>query len=377
MAFTASLMPDILYEVNELFASPNTTQARYGQQPTAAPALLLQQTATSKPRLTDGSCVGATVWFYDAGASNTIYEGSSVDTGLACDNSACGQGQTASIPFDNNIAFHDCKAAQEDRCDNELSFVMESARVIQHLMYQMRLALNKKVINTLFAEAQQNQVPANLMPNYINERGGSNILEIDHANMTEALLFATLVDIRSLNLQNSIPNQILLNGRNFQTSAILAQYNALNDDQRSQKAIFDGLGRDMVWDTHTTHGIDALTGELSTLAVNPNAYIFWNYNFFENQPNMKDGSINLWNFSMEDPDMYYMDGGVRKPVVYDFEHTYACTGYDAAGKRKYLHNYRIFLRGGFKMSPKGFNMAGTSQVYSGVMHYVVNADSGS
>jgi hypothetical protein len=132
----------------------------------------------------------------------------------------------------------------------------------------------------------------------------------------------------------------------------------------------------MVWDIHTTHGIDALTSELSTLAVTPNAYLFWNYFLYPNisqggAPILKDASNNLWLFSVEDPMLTYNDGGVVKPVVYDVEHTYDCTGYAANGDRIYLHNYRLFLRGGFSMSPVGFNMDGDTQVYTGAMHFSV------
>mgnify|MGYP001575076808 CR=1 FL=1 len=377
MAFTASLMPRILYEVGEIFRSPNTVDARYSQEPQTAPALLTRQTARAVPRLSNGACTGVDVWFYDAGASDTVYEGETPDSGLSCDNANCGVGQTASIEVDNNIAFNDCKAAQEDRCDNELTYAQETARVLYHLMYQMRLATNKRFINEIMLAAQQNQVPAGQMPSYITERGGSNILQIDHTNMLEANIFNTIVDLGIISRQNGLAEPIFLNGRNFLNSATLAQYNALNDNQRSQQAIYGDLGRNMVWDIHTTHGVDAITTELSTLAITPNAYLFWNYSFFPRVPELKDSSINLWNFSIEDPIWRYNDGGVSKPVVYDVEHTYECTGYDAAGKRKYLHNFRIFLRGGFTLSPAGFNMAGTSQVYTGAMHYVVNANSGS
>jgi hypothetical protein len=377
MAFTASVMPRILYEVNEIYQSPTTVDARYAQEPASAPALLTRQTSRAVERLTNGSCVGISVWFYDAGASNTVYEGSTPDSGLSCDNAACGEGQTAAKDYDNNIFFNDCKAAVENRCNNELEFAQESARVLYHLMYQMRLSLNKKIINTLMAAAQQNQTPAAQMPAYIDERVGSNILQIDKDNMTDTTIWQTLVDLNILSVQNGLSNPIFLNGRNFLNARELATFNALNDDQRSQLAIFQSLGRNMVWDIHTSHGVDAITTELSTLAITPNAYMFWNWTAFPEVPVLKDGSINLWQFSIADPYLTYNDGGVTKRVMYDVEHTYECTGYDASGQRTYTHSYRIFLRGGFALAPIGFNMAGTSQVYTGTMHYVVNADSGS
>lgn len=377
MAFTASVLPRILYEVNEIFQSPNTVDARYAQEVETAPALLTRQTAQSIPRLVEGKCVGVNIWFYDAGASDTVYEGSTPDSSLSCDNSACGVGQTAAKEFDNNIFFTDCKAAQENRCNNDISFAQESARVIYHLMYQMRLSLNKRIINDLMATAQQNQVPADQMPDYITERSLSNILQIDKDNMTDTTLWNTITDLNILSVQNSLPNPIFLNGRNFLNARELATFNSLNDNQRSQLAIFQNLGRNMVWDIHTTHGIDAITTELSTIAVTPNAYSFWNYVRFPEIPVLKDPAKNLWNFSMADPILRYNDNGVLRPVMYDFEHTYDCTGYDASQERVYLHNYRIYLRGGFETAPIGFNMAGTSQVYTGTMHYVVNANSGS
>lgn len=374
MAFTASLMPDIVYQVNELFQNPSTVDARYSQEVATAPAVLTRQTARTQERLTNGTCVGIKVWFYDAGASNTIYEGSTLDSGLDCDNSACGVGQTAGMDIDNNIFFHDCKAAQEDRCDNELEFAAETARVLYHLMYNMRCSLNKRFINTFKLAAQQNQVT---LPSLMVERSGSNIIQIDKDAFTESAIWNTIVDLGILTQQNGVYEPLFINGRNFQNSSILAQFNGLNDDKRSQPAIYNTLGRNMVWDIHPTHGVDAITTELSTMAVSPNAYLFWNYSLFPSVPELKDPSKNLWNFSIQDPILRYNRNGVIVPVTYDVEHTYECTGYDAAGKRVYLHNYRLFLRGGFTMAPLGYNMAGTSQVYTGAMHFIRNADSGS
>jgi hypothetical protein len=374
MAFTASLMPDIVLGVNEIFNAPNTVDARYSQEVGVAPALLTKQTARTQERLTNGTCVGIKVWFYDAGASNTIYEGSELDSSLACDNGACGVGQTAGKDIDNNIFFHDCKAAQEDRCNNELDFATETARVLYHLMYNMRVALSKRFINTLMLAAQQNQV---VLPSYMTERSGSNIIQIDKDNFTDSTIWNTIVDLGILAQQNGILDPIILNGRNFQNSSILAQFNGLNDNERSQPAIYNTLGRNMVWDIHSTAGIDAITTELSTILVSPNTYLFWNYTLFPTIPVMKDPSINLWNFSIADPILRYNANGVIRPVMYDVEHTYECTGYDSAGNRIYLHNYRLFLRGGFTLAPLGYNMAGNSQVYTGTMHFVQNANSNS
>ena len=374
MAFTASLMPDIVYGINEIFQNPSPVDARYSQEVQSAPTLISRQTAKVKERLTDGTCVGIKVWFYDAGASNTIYEGSTPDSSLDCDDASCGVGQTAGKDIDNNIFFWDCKAAQEDRCDNELDFAQETARVLYHLMYNMRCALNKRFINTFMLAAQQNQIT---LPSGMVERSGSNIIQIDKDNFTDSTIWNTIVDLGILSQQNGVFEPIYLNGRNFQNSSILAQFNGLNDNQRSQPAIYNALGRNFVWDIHSTHGVDAISTELSTIAVSPNAYLFWNAPLYDTTPILKDPSKNLWIFSVADPILRWNKNGVTTPVMYDVEHTYECTGRDALGKRVYLHNYRLFLRGGLAMSPLGYNMAGTSQVYTGTMHFVKNADSGS
>lgn len=370
-------MPRVVYELSELYGNPNLSDARYAQEPQLVGALLNRQTARSAPILTSGKCVGAKVWFYDAGASDTVYSGTVANPSNDCDTEACGVGQTVGKDLDNNLFIDDCKAAQEERCDNELEFAQETAKVLYHLMYQMRVNFQKRVLNTFMLAAQQNQVPTGQMPSYMLERSNSNILQIDHANMVEAEIYNTLVDIDTLSQQNSLFDPIYLNGRNFRNSKILAEYNALNLDQRSQSAIYNAIGRNMLWDNHIVAGVDTVTTELSTIAVSPNAYLFWNYVHYPTVPVMKDASKNLWVFSIEDPFLTYNDNGTIKKVMYDVEHTYACTGRNANGDLVYLHNYKIFLRGGFQLSPLGFDMAGTSQVYTGVMHYVVNADSGS
>lgn len=371
-------MNSVHFELSELYGNPSLATARYGQEPQIIGALLNRQTASSAPILTNGKCVGAKVWFYDAGASNTVYSGSVPNPANDCTTEACGVGQTASKDLSNNLFIEDCKGAQEERCDNELTVAAEMASVHYHLMYQMRVEAQKRFITALMAAAQQNQVPTAQMAPYINERGGSNILEIDRANMSDALIYDTLVEIDTVSTQNSLRNPIYINGRNFRNSRILAEFNALNDNQRSQSAIYNAIGRNMIWDNHIVAGPDAVTTEQSTIAVTPNAYLFWNYVKFPEVPFLKDPSKDLWIYSIADPFLTYNDGGVTRKVMYDVEHTYACTDpRDANGDRVYLHNFKIYLRGGFRLSPLGFNMAGTSQVYSGTMHYVVNADSGS
>lgn len=370
-------MNRVHYELSELYNKPNLADARYAQEPAIIAPLINRQTSRSTPTMKNGSCTGAMVWFFDPGASNTTYSGTVPNPSNGCTTSACGQGQTVAKDLNNNLFIEDCKAAQEDRCDNELTFAQETASVLYHLMYQMRVEFQKRALNTFMLAAQQNQVPTAQMPSYILERSGSNILQIDHTNMSDALIYNTLVDLDTISQQNSLFNPMYLNGRNFRNSSILAQYNALNDNERSQKAIYDQIGRNMFWDNHIVAGVDTVTTELSTIAVTPNAYLFWNYVKYPAVPIMKDPSINLWVFSIEDPFLTYNDGGVTRRVTYDVEHTYDCTGRDANGDKVYLHNYKIYLRGGFHLSPAGFNMAGTSQVYTGVMHYVVNANSGS
>jgi hypothetical protein len=219
------------------------------------------------------------------------------------------------------------------------------------------------------AVAQQNQAPLLSMPSYITERAASNILEIDPTNMSGDLVFSTLLDINTIALQNSIANPIFLSGKNFYNSQALALYNRLNDNERSQNAMFNAYMNNIVNDFHISHGVDVLTGELSTLAVTPNAYAFWNYTLFPDVPRLRDSARNLWEFRLADPILKYNDGGVIKPVMYDMKHWYECAGVDAAGKDIYTHKYELFIRGGFTTAPMGFSRGGT-QVYSGVMHYV-------
>lgn len=377
MAFTADVLPDVLLEVEEIFRSPTTTSARYALEPQTAAALLPRQTSSSAPRMDGTTCVGTKVWFFDPGANGTIYEGSTPDGDLGCDTVARNYGQTNGSTLSNNIFFHDGKAAQEERCASALGFAKETASVLYHLMYEMRLALNKKIINAHIAAAQQNQVPTAQMPSYITERSASNILEIPPTNMNQTNVWETLVDLNTISTQNSLYNPLIINGKNFLNSSVLAQYNALNDNQRSEGAFFaqGGLAGNMVWDIHTTHGIDAISTELTSLAVTPNSYIFWNFTEYPETPILKDPSANLWVFSMADPLLTYNDNGTVKRVMYDVEHTYTCTGRDANGKKVFKHNYELFLKGGYALAPAGYDMTGSTQTYTGTMHYVVTSGS--
>jgi hypothetical protein len=176
--------------------------------------------------------------------------------------------------------------------------------------------------------------------------------------------------MNTLAVQNSVANPIFLSGRNFLNAQMLSFYNQLNDNMRSQDAMFKAFMPNVVNDVHISHGIDALTSELSTLAVTPNAYMFWNYTLFPDVPRLRDSARNLWEFRIADPVLQYSDGGVVKPVMYDVKHWYECSGVDAAGKDIYTHKYQLFIRGGFATAPAGYLRNGSTQGYTGVLHYV-------
>lgn len=373
MAFTADIKTRLVTQVANVFANRGNADARYAIEGGTAPVMLQRQTARSTQRMIDGECVGTRVWFYDAGADSGGYEGTVFDAGLDCTAGTCTEGGTQSEDYDNNIHYHDCKTVDTYRCSSQLAYEEEVGRVLYHLMYGRRLSLNKFLINTMVANAQQNQ-SASALPTYITERvAPSNILEIASANMAQDKVWETMVDVNNISLANSLFSPLVFNGRNFSNSAQLAQYNRLNDNQRSEGAFFDpaGIGGNMFWDLHPTVGVDAITTELSTLVVNPNSYIFWNYSLFPEVPMMVDSSTNRWIFSVPDPVWTYNDGGVTKRIVYDVEKFSTCIGYAANGMPQMRDTFRVHLRGGFKFAPSGYAMNGASQVYTGTMHYAV------
>lgn len=374
MAFTADIKPRLLTEVVNVFNDRGNTDARYSIEAATAPVLLSRQTARSTQRMRDGECIGTTVWFFDSGADSGGYEGTTFDAALDCTAGTCTEGGTESQDYDHNIHYHDCKTVDTFRCSSQLQYEQESGRQLYHLMYGRRLSLNKFIINTIAASAQQNQTPTAQMPSYINEQTApSNILEIASANMTQANGFETMVEMNNISMQNGLFNPIVLNGRNFSVNQQLAQYNRLNDNQRSEGAYFDptGIAGNFYWDLHPTHGVDTITGALSSLVVNPNSYIFWNYTLFPETPVMVDGSTNRWIFSMPDPFITYNDGGTTRRLMYDVEKFSTCVGYAANGMPNFRDTYRVHLRGGFAFAPSGYDAAGTTQVYTGAMHYAV------
>lgn len=376
MAFTASVKPDLLVEVSNIAASPNTVDAKYAIEPTSGLALIQRQTAQVRiNRLQNGDCLDAKIWFYDAGNS-TCYIGTTPDGTKDCDPPASSEGQTLSKDFAHNIFFN-CHKQMDTRCDNELTPAMEYAKNIYDLMYRGRTEVSKFMLNQVVANAQANQVPTapvDQMPtNFSNDATpGSNIVNIASAGMTGDQVFQTMVDLNYVASQNALYAPILLTGQNFRTTANLAQYNRVNDDQRSQGLFFDpaGVGGNMVWDTHPTHGVDAVTSALSTLAVNPNAYAFWNWTEFDSIPRVIDASKNHYAFSMPDPVWTYNLNGTQVPVMWDVEIWETCTGRNAkTGKLEFRETMFVQLRGGFEFLPAGFDLTGANQIFKGAMHF--------
>lgn len=376
MAFTASIKPDVLLEVSEIAASPSTVDAKYAIEPTTGQVLINRQTARVEvQRLQNGECLDAKIWFYDAGDSNS-YIGTVPDATLTCDPPTAQEGQTQSKDFAHNIFFSDTKILDMTRCDNLLTREMEYARNMYDLMYRGRQEVSKFIITQLTANAQANQTPAAQMPtNFSNDATpGSNKVDIASAGMTSTEIWTTIVDMNNIALQNALFAPLVINGRNFNTTAQLSQYNRLNDNQRSEGAFFDnsGLAGNMFWDIHPTHGVDAVTGELSSLVVNPNAYAFWNWTEFDDQVRLIDSSKNHYAFSAPDPFWTYSRNGVQVPVMWDVELWQTCTGRNAkTGKLEFNETMLVQLRGGFEFLPAGFDLTGATQIYKGAMHFRV------
>lgn len=360
--FTESTSQIILENLDQVFPQPTANEAEFNHDIMTAKVLMERQTAVAEDLKEGNRCVGKKAWFIQDGQTSVTYSGTAARTGEDCTTPTGVELQTNSKTYDNNLYIETSRLVNAEKCDNEITFAMESAKAISKAMLDIRKELNKRFIELLTANTQANQYD-NVDDNIVTDTG--NRLKLDPSLWS----FETLAEFRLLANNNKIFDPIYLNGRNLFIDKDLAMYRKLNSDQKDQDAVFNDF--DIHWDTKNPgYSIDSVLGRLSTFIVNPNQIFFWNTTHNTMVPQLVDPANNRWVYVMADPELRYNDNGVMRPVLYEVEYAKVCTE-RTRGRLVWNHTWFVRLYGGLDVGPTGLDDTG-AEVYTGIMEIVAS-----
>lgn len=369
--FTASIMPEVVMQLDSLFVSPDNVTAEFQHPVMTAKLLLERQNVRTEETLQGTICKGVKAWFLQAGVDTVNYDGIVEPSIVDCAIPAGIQMQTNEKDYDNNISIRSIVEIDDGKCDNQLSFEMESAKAMDKAMNDIRVRLNGKAIALLEANVQPHQSGLTLNTDVV---GGDalynpNAYKVAPSKFNYETLLEMQLMARYEQVQVGANRPVTLNvGRNFYTDERVAFYKTGTGTDNGASRVYNT--EDIHWDIENRNQLS--TNRDTTFIFNPNVVLFWNTNVHNSTtPVLVDTKNGIWEFIMEDPMLMYNKDGVMTPVTYDVSYVYDCTGKTSLGKRKYLHKYEFFLRGGLDVAPAGFNRDAVPVAnLTGVMEFV-------
>lgn len=343
--FTAATLPDILIEVDSIFANGKTNKEAEFYYPGTSAKLFMEKSTANVVEVLEGPiCKGVTAYFIEGGTDLVTYEGTAEDGGYGCDPATGAQMQTEGVTYNNNMVIRANYSVADPKCDNATAFVAESSKAFLRCRKDILKRLNQRTLNLWDANVQANQAVTSTIVDA--SALGGNRLKVAPTDFDSELL----VELDLLKYENKIFDEIIVNvGRNFWTAERLATYRKGDDDKRNQNEIFQDF--DIHWDLE---GYSQLGTRNSTFMLNPNNFLFWTTTWSGSTPTLVDPSANKWTFTLKDPELMYSRNGVMTPLVYEVRYTYACSGVSSLGQEIYTHNWEVTLRGGQALAPAGF-----------------------
>jgi hypothetical protein len=339
--FDASAMNVAQVQLSQIFADPNVarTEMQRGEAATAR-ALLGRQTASSVPILTSDKCVGADVYFHRTNVADVLSQVSGLSV---CAVPTATEGESVKITLTTSVLAAASGKLKDNRCSNLVDFQMEFADTQRVIMAENRRILNRdKIITDISAAAQQN------LDTFID--GGWDdtlpriIVPIEHFS------YDNLNEFRIVAKNNGFGDFFFLSGRLFNDDKWLAMLNNTNEGLRMQALAW--AQREIYFDERD---LDQVMTKKTAFAVDANSYIFWNTFRSSNVVTLVDTANQRYQWAVADPFLTWMDNGVEKPVMHEFEMVKACTARDAQGFAQYTYTMWGRILGGFEFAPEGPN----------------------
>lgn len=345
-SFTASVILEAQYRLDQMFAEPNTAMTEMlAGEAAAARALLPRQTAQTLERTTGGYTVGAEVWFLRPGATDLDSGDWPADND--CDVPAGTEGETVKADIATSILAYSTGKTKTNRSDNLITAEEEMAKTMAHICARLRYQLNRDIlISGLEAVAQAN-LDANINATWDYTTNTPRIV-VPEADFS----WENLNEFRIVAKNNNFSDFFFLSGRLFNDNVWLAGLNRGNEGFRNEALAW--AERQIVFDERD---LDDVLGRKSALAIDVNSYAFWNMYRSSASPEVVEGTnYEIWKWAVPDPTgLVWNKNGVLTPVVYEFEMQVACTGRDAFDFHQASRTMAGRLIGGFETAPEGPN----------------------
>lgn len=339
--FDASAMQVAQVKLQQMFADPNITHTEFQRgEAASARALLARQTASIHPILKSDKCVGVDVWYYRPSAADSL---SQVDGLSGCALPTSTEDESAKVTYTTDIIASASAKLKDNKCNNLAEFQEELMWQQRHIMSELRYQLNRtKIIADINAAAQENldtMIPASwddTLPRIV----------VPTADFT----YSNLNEFRIVAENNGFGDFFFLSGRFFNDDHWMAMLNRMNETQRNQALAW--ANREIYFDTRD---LDQVMTKKTAFAIDRNSYVFWNTFRSSSAVTLVDTENQVFQWSMADPFLVWMDNGRTVPVVYEFEMQKTCSARDTHGFRQYTYNLWGRLIGGFEFAPEGPN----------------------
>lgn len=364
--FTASASNKPIIRLNELHRQPTMVQAEFSHPVMTAKTLMEKQSVQITPTLNGRECIGVKAWYMEAGFDATTYSGSVADATLVCDNGSGTQLQTNSQDYVNNVFINAKVAVPSFRCSNESEYIEEKAKALLKATTDIKRKLNNAhFLPLLTGNVQEDQWGAANRPALWEEASsGGNRLAVDPSlwNYDLLLELELLADFNEMEKgeYSIIDSTSLYVDKNVQ------EYRRLNDDGKDGNAIYNS--HNIHWDHRN---IESTLSRKSTFVVQNSVVCFWNTAWYSPTPELVDPSLNLYQYTIDDPELMWNNNGTMQRLQYHVEESFVCANRTSNQERVYNHVFLVTLIGGLYLAPTGFNKAGVpARELTGVLEIV-------
>lgn len=334
--FSASVLPDAIFKLNEIFAGERYTPELNKDIDTIM-ALATRQTAKFDKLdvlLDVLDCRGAKVVFLKS-CTNTAVDivATPIDS---CDITGA-ETESASITLANNLGFRDDFKVLESDCKDAFT----AADKIAHEMASKMANIEEKLNLAGIAFLTANEQPAADPLDY-TETG--NVMNVP----SDAWKPELLADMYIIAKLSNLYNPFIISGSNLFGAHFLSDFKSASTPNVDTILKTGGPFGDIVFDIKN---IDTTVGANATFLVDPSSYAFWSSNQYSNtapEPFTKGSTLYKWR--QRAPRLMWNNNGKLEPVYFDMEMQESCEV--VSGVKYPVHVFNIIFRGGLQLGPQ-------------------------
>lgn len=328
--YVATHLPVVLYQLSRFTRDQHLVSPNLAEKPFTADALLRNQTAEMIPGYRrEGSnnfvCTDFKI-VYMVANQTSIGTGSALADDpctLVADTDATG----LAVNYTLDTQFKRTVSVAGKDCDSAIKFTERLTTQMMLAMHDIALEINQAAIAALLANTQV--VAAGNGGAYGTVNAG--VVEYQNSDILDVSKWQSILsDFAFVAQQNKVLSPIVMHGNNFASQLVNAGFNAANDNTRSQMQAMLGINNN--WDVH---GFSAARANiaLTSLLVDPNAYVFFASNYFPTTPmDWKDeNSTTVFSLPLKyiaadgtAKTLQYKENGTMKDIMVDCRLQYKC-----------------------------------------------------